>query len=83
MLNKKGSIFFGVIIGIFIFVCGVLFLPFLADDISTTRTDLKCSEAVNITGGVMITCLSVDILIPYVILFFSSLALGFIIGGGN
>ena len=80
MINKKGSIFLGVTIGIFIYIIGVLFIPFITDDITTTRNELDCTNA-SITGGTMITCLMVDSLIPYIIWFFISLLLGFIVGG--
>jgi hypothetical protein len=79
MINKKGNMFFGVIIGIFIFVMGILFVPFVTDDISTTRTALNCSST-NITSGTMITCLSIDLVIPYFIWFFVSIVLGYIVG---
>lgn len=80
-MNKKGNIFLGVIIGMFIFISGVLIVPFLADDISTLRTNLNCANPSQITGGVMVTCLLNSALIPYFIWFFTSIALGFIIGG--
>ena len=80
MMNKRGSFFFGFAIGLFIFVMGVLFIPFLTDDITTTRTSLDCTNT-SITGGEMITCLEVDIITPYLIWFFISVALGYISGG--
>lgn len=79
-MNKRGSIFLGVTIGIFIYIMGVLFIPFITDDITTTRIDLDCTNT-SVSGGTMITCLMVDTLIPYLILFFVSLLVGFIIGG--
>lgn len=82
-MNKKGSIFFGVTIGLFLFVMGVLFIPFLTDDITTTRSDLDCSNSTAITGGTMISCLMVDALVPYLIWFFCSIAIGLIVGGAT
>lgn len=79
-MNKRGNIFFGVVIGIFLFAMGVLFIPFLTDDITTSRTALNCSTPTNITGGVMLTCLLGDLLVPYFIWFFISLLIGYIIG---
>lgn len=81
-MNKRGSIFLGVTIGIFIWIMGVLFLPFMTDDISTLRTSLDCSNT-SISGGTMLTCLFTDALVPYFIWFFVSLALGFLVGGGR
>jgi len=81
-MNKKGNVFFGVIVGIVIFIFGILFIPFLADDIDTTRTDLDCTNT-SITGGTMMTCLVVDLTIVYLIWFFVSIALGFIVGANT
>ncbi len=77
--NKKGSIFFGVGVGIVVFIFGVLFLPFIMDDVTTFRGEMDCSNA-DITGGTMLSCLAGDLVVPYLIWFFISLALGFIVG---
>jgi len=81
-MNKKGSIFLGVIIGLFIYISGVLFLPFITDDITTTRSSLDCSNS-SISDGIKLTCLTVDLVVPYYIWFFISLLIGFIIGSGR
>lgn len=77
--NKKGSAFFGIGIGIVVFIFGVLFLPFIMDDVTTFREAMDCSDT-SITGGTMLACLSGDLVIPYLIWFFISLSLGFIVG---
>lgn len=82
-MNKKGSLFFGLIIGIFIYVTGVLFLPFIIDDITTARVSIGCESYQNLTGGEMLTCLEFDLLAPYFIWFFLSMLLGFVIGGSQ
>lgn len=79
-MNKKGGIFLGVALGIFMFISGVLILPFITDDVTTARVDLNCSNADSITDGTKLTCLFFGGLTPYFIWFFSSLALGLIIG---
>lgn len=81
-MNKRGSLFFGVSIGLFIFVMGVLFIPFLTDDITTFRTNMDCTN-MSITDGTKIACLQSDLLIPYLIWFFVSLALGLIAGANT
>ena len=81
MRNKKGGVYLSVIIGLMIYISGVLFIPFLLDDIDTTRSDLNCSSAATLTGGEMITCLMVDLIIPHLIWIVISLALGFLLGG--
>ena len=78
-MNKKGNIFFGTAIAIFLFIIGILFIPFLTNDISTARASLDCTDS-SISGGTMLTCLQVDILVPYVIWGLISIATGFIAG---
>jgi len=78
-MNSKGSFFLGFIIFLIIFINGVLFIPFFQDDITTARTDLNCSDD-TISSGNMITCLIVDSTIPYFIILFISVGLGYIVG---
>ena len=78
-MNKKGNVFFGITVAILIWFFGILFLPYITDDISTARTNLECSSD-NITGGTMVLCLMLGTLTPYVIWFIASCALGFIAG---
>jgi hypothetical protein len=80
-MNKRGNIFFGATMGIFVFIIGVLIIPFFTDDITTVRTSLDCTN-VSISDGIKWTCLNVDLVVPYFIWFFVSLAVG-IIGGMN
>jgi len=79
-MNKQGNIFWGATIGIFIFIMGVLFIPFIADDVTTFRTAMDCSN-VSISGGAMLSCLAGDLTVPYLIWFFISLGIGYLIGG--
>jgi hypothetical protein len=83
MKNKKGSVFLGLGLGIFIFIMGVLILPYIADDVTSFRTSLDCSNSGSISDGTKITCLFGGALVPYYIWFFSSLAVGLIIGGSK
>lgn len=80
-MNKKGSIFLGIALAIFLFIAGVLILPFVTDDIATFRVALDCENPSSISGGTQITCLYGGALVPYYIWFFSSLAIGLVIGG--
>lgn len=79
-MNKKGAIFMSIVIGLFIYVSGILFLPFLMDDITSFRSAMDCSNS-SITDGVKVTCLLTDTIVPYVVWLFVSMALGYIIGG--
>jgi len=78
-MNKKGSAFFGIGIGIVLFIFGVLFLPFIMDDVTTFRDVMDCSNT-DITPGNMLSCLVGDAVVPYWIWFFISLSLGFVVG---
>ncbi len=79
-MNKKGNVYFGIGMGIFIFIMGVLFLPFILDDIDTSRNALSCSTPESISDGIKLTCLAISGLVPYYLWFFISIALGYIIG---
>jgi hypothetical protein len=82
-MNKRGNAFIGVALAIFLFVMGILFIPFLTDDITTARGLLDCSNASGITSGTKLLCLNIDLLVPYFILFIVSVALGYIVGGSK
>jgi len=82
-MNKSGGgFFFGITIGVFLFIVGILLIPFFTDDITTTRTALDCTNA-SISDGTKLTCLEIDLLIPYLIVFFVSLAGGLIAGASK
>ena len=81
-MNKKGNVFFGVGVFLLIYIFGVLFIPFITDDITTARTDLDCTNTA-ITDGTKINCLLTDVLTPYFILFILASAGGFLMGGNR
>ena len=78
-MNKKGGLFFGIAIGILIFVFGVIILPYFIDDVTTTRNLLTC-DLDTITYGTMLMCLQLDIFLPYFIWFIFSALIGYLIG---
>jgi len=78
-MNKKASAIFGITIGIFIYIMGVLLIPFVIDDVDTARISFDCTNS-SISDGTKLNCLMTDITIPYFILFFVSILLGFIAG---
>lgn len=82
-MNKKGSAFLGVALFLFLFVMGILFIPFFTDDITTTRILLDCANASGITNGTKLMCLNIDLLIPYFIWFIVSVSLGYLAGSEN
>ena len=82
MKNKKGSFFLGIVLAIFLFISGVLILPYITDDVDTVRTALNCSTT-SISSGTKLNCLFVGALVPYYIWFFSALAIGLLVGGSK
>ena len=78
-MNKRGSLFLGVTIGIVIYIMGVMFLPFLINDIDTARDAFDCSSS-TISDATKLNCLITNVATPYIIWFFVSLLLGFVIG---
>ena len=78
-MNKQGNIYLGVVLGLFLFIMGVLFIPFITDDITTARDAMECSST-TITGGNMLTCMIFSSLTPYFIWFFCSLLVGYFLG---
>lgn len=81
-MNKKGSVFLGLALGIFIFIMGILILPFILDDITISRVSLSCSDT-SISSGNKLTCLFISAVTPYFIWLIVSLALGLVIGGAK
>jgi len=81
-MNKRGNIFFGVIVALIVWIFGILFIPFITDDITVARVALDCTNS-SITDATKVTCLTVDILLPYIIWTLMSLAVGFIVGGST
>lgn len=79
--NKRASLFLSITIAVTIWIFGILFIPFLVDDITTTRIALSCASPALLSGGEMITCLMIDTIVPYLIWTIVSLALGFAFGG--
>lgn len=76
--NKKGNVFLGVIIAFLVWSSGVLFLPYIEDLITSSRSSLSCSLT-TITSGAMLQCLTLDAIVPYFILFIISVAVGYLV----
>lgn len=80
--NKRGqSLGLGVITAIMIFIIGMTCINFLKTDITSARSSsgLDCSNTTGISDGTKITCLVVDLTIPYFILLVCSIAGGLIV----
>lgn len=75
-MNRKGqSIMMGVIFGLMIFIAGMLFVNFISertlDMLGTSGLDCESST---ISDGVKVTCLIGELVVPYFIVIFISLA---------
>ena len=79
MIGKRGNVFLSVAIAIAIWIFGVLFIPFITDDIESSRVAMDCVST-SISHGAMLNCLTIDLVTPYFIWFLISLFIGFIMG---
>lgn len=78
-MNKRGSIIFGIIIAIMIFMAGLTMLNFVKNDVDTARdpSALDCANT-SISDGTKLTCLGADATIPIGFIFILSAAGGVI-----
>jgi small-conductance mechanosensitive channel len=77
-MNRKAGLFLGAIVAIMVFMAGTLFVEFIKDDVTQTRTDLSCATPSSITDGTKVLCLVIGGAVPYYIIAFLSIAAGFI-----
>lgn len=81
-MNKGGqSLGISVIIAITFFIVGMISLNFIRDEIDTVRlpSGLDCDNS-SVSDGTKLTCLTVDLILPYLILLILSIAGGVIVG---
>ncbi len=81
-MNKKGQMGIAVIIAIMIFLSGIVVINILKPEVTLARnamTGLNCVNASAISDGTKLTCLVVDLIIPYFILIILSAAGGVIV----
>jgi len=77
-MNKTGGLGVTIIVTITFFLVGMMCINYLTEDVSLTRASdkLDCSNATGISDGNKLTCLAVDLVIPYFILLIFSAAGG-------
>jgi hypothetical protein len=80
-MNKKGNVYLGLGLAIFIWVSGILIYPYILDDITTTRAELGCDNFADLSNGTQLVCIGISGLSPYFLWFLVSLFFGFILGG--
>lgn len=80
-MNKRGAgLGITIMVSITFFLIGIMFINYLTTDVSLARASdaLDCSNASGISDGNKLTCLAVDLVIPYFILLVFSTAGGYI-----
>ena len=77
-MNKRGGLFLGVVIAVVIFIAGVLFIQYMKSDVTSARVSLSCATPDNITDGTKLLCLLIGGAVPYYIIIFVSIAMGFV-----
>lgn len=67
MRNKQGKLFLAIVFGITIFIVGVLMVNFVGPEVTNARsaTGLNCVNLSNISDGTKLSCLVVDVIVPY------------------
>lgn len=76
--NKKGqTLGLAVIIGITVFIVGIMTVNFIMPEVTRTRNsdNLNCADT-SISDGTRLTCLVVDVVVPYFIVAVVSVAVG-------
>jgi len=82
MKNKKGqTLGISIIIGITILIVGLMSINFVRDEVTDVRlaSGLDCSNSTGISDGTKLTCLAVDLVVPYFLLLVLSAVGGIIV----
>ena len=81
-MNRKAQATLGlaIIVAITLFIVGMLAVNFIKPEVTRARdsSNLDCSNAAGISDGTKLTCLAVDIVVPYFMIIIISLAGGLI-----
>lgn len=79
-MNKRGqTLFLSILVGVMIFIFGMLFLNYIKPEVSTAKLiSLDCTNP-SISDGNKVTCLGVDLVIPALIFTIVSVAVGSIL----
>jgi len=86
MMNKigqarAGSMGTAIIVALFLFIVGLMSINFITTEVTTARasvTGLDCANVAGISDGNKLTCLAVDLVVPYFIILIFSAAGGYI-----
>lgn len=80
MNNKANTLGLAIIVAITIFIVGMISINFIKTEVTSARdaTNLDCSNAAGISDGTKMTCLVVDLVVPYFIVIIFSVTGGLI-----
>lgn len=78
VMNKKGGMMLGIVIGLLIFMIGTQFVEPFKDLITSGRTDLQCNNLSALSSGTKALCLILDANLPYYILGMFSVVFAFL-----
>ena len=82
MMNKKGAgLGIAIMVSIMLFIIGLTMINFVTPEVTNARlpgTGLDCGNSTIISDGNKLTCLAVDLAVPYFILLVFSMAGGYI-----
>lgn len=82
-MNNKGQAMLGaaVVSAIILFIVGIMVIDLIKPEITTVRdaSNLDCSNTSGISDGTKLTCLGIDLIIPYFFLLVISITGGVII----
>lgn len=84
-MNKKGGSFLlSTLVFFILFAAGVMFINFITTDIDSAREsqNLNC-DSNSISDGAKLTCLGIDLVVPYVIVSMISLGGALIVNKMN
>jgi hypothetical protein len=81
MNSKANTLGLAMIVAVTIFIVGMISINFIKTEVTSARdaTNLDCSNAADISDGTKLTCLMVDLVVPYFILTIFSVAGGLIV----
>lgn len=80
-MNKRGG-YLGIGLAIFLWILGILVMPFITSTIDSERVNLACSDT-SISFGTKLICLTHDTIIPYFLWTLFVLCLGLVVGGDS
>jgi len=81
MRNKRGAgLGIAIVIAVMFFIIGMTAINFVTPEVTRTRAAdaLNCADSATISDGTKLTCLAVDLVVPYFILLIFSGAGGYI-----